>query len=135
VVTGMTELGSCCVLFVSLHIITVVTAMTELWSCCVLCVSLHIITVVTVMTELGSCCVLFVSLHIITVVTVVTELMLCCLLFVFYYSGNKYDGVWVTGVSSLSAIFHFIVTTRLTWRENPRQLYQNTQLKKQFEQV
>jgi hypothetical protein len=67
--------------------------------------------------------------------TVVTELMLCYVLFVFYYSGNKYDGVWVTGVSSLSEIFRFIVTTRLTWRENPRQICQNTQLKKQFEQV
>ena len=117
-----------CVFCILLHI-------TELGLCCVLFVSLHIITVVTVMTELGSCCVLFVSLHFITVVTVVTELMLYCVLFVFDHSGNKYDGVWVTGVSSLSAIFRLIVTTRFTWRENPRQLYQNTQLKKQFEQV
>jgi len=81
-------------------------------------------TVVTFMPEIGLCCVLFVSLHFITVVTVMTELMLCCVLFVFYYSGNNYDWVRVIGVSSLSAILRFIVTTRLTWRENPRQLYQ-----------
>ena len=114
---------------------SMVTVVTELMLCCVLFVSLHFITVVTVVTELMLCCVLFVSLHFITVVTVVTELMLCYVLFVFYYSGNKYDGVWVTGVSSLSEMFRFIVTTRLTWRENPRQICQNTQLKKQFEQV
>ena len=31
----------------------------------------------------------------------------------FYYSCNSYDGVKVTNVSSLSAIFRFIVTTTL----------------------
>lgn len=90
-------------------------------------------TVVTGMPEIGLCCVLFVSLHFITVVAVMTELMLYCVLFVFYYSGNNYDGVRVTSISSLSAIFRFNVTTRLTWRENPRQLYQNNLNK--FQQI
>ena len=53
VITAMTRLGLCCVLFESLHFITVVTAMMRLGLCCdVIYILLHFITVVVIMTGL-----------------------------------------------------------------------------------